>query len=237
VHIEVLSEDKSGGLVLEYLMAAILAGRTVKHTYAVRPHRGKGVFPRNEWQKPARFASGLMDLLAAKLRAYTLAFQPDELLLVVVIDADAEPPDKVYAELEHLVRKFGKPLPYVIGISIEEIEAWLLGDPQAIRAAYPEASLKKIASYRQDSICGTWEVLASVIVGRDADRIIRIGYPAVGQYKQEWSRNIAPFLVPDRNQSPSFQRFRHQLARQLSRQEKFALEQPAGDQDQPPEVP
>lgn len=231
MHIEILCEDKSGGMVLDHLMATILAQRPLQHTFAVRPHRGKGYYPRDEWGQPPRLANGLLDLLPAKLRAYTQTGRPENLLLVIVLDADAELPDQIQADLERLVRKFGGGLPTVIGISVEEIEAWLLGDAQAIRQAYPDASLKRLSGYRQDSVCGTWEVLASVLLGHEAERLIRIGYPAVGQYKQEWAHRIAPCLVPDRNQSPSFQRFFRPLIRQLAWHEAAAAASPSGPSD------
>ncbi len=226
MHIEVLSEDKSGGLTLEFLMATILAGLAANHTYVVRPHRGKGTMPHNEWQRPGRLASGLMDLLPAKVRAYAMTYQPQDLLLIVVMDADADDPVEIQDSLERIVHKFGGDLPFVIGVSVEEIEAWLLGDPAAIRQAYPRASLKRLAAYQQDSVCGTWEFLAGVLLGRDAEKAIQIGYPAIGQYKQEWARNIAPHLDPRRNVSPSFQRFYQRLIQQLAQAEPDAAGPP-----------
>jgi hypothetical protein len=170
-------------------------------------------------RQPAKFASGLMDLLPAKVRAYADVYKPDELVLVIVMDSDDEPFEKLYVDLERIIRKFGNGLPYVIGISVEEMESWLLGDRQAVIQAYPNAHLSAIEEYRQDSICGTWEVLATAIYGNSADRIIKIGYPAIGQYKYEWAARISPFIEIERNQSPSFKRFIRQLERIMLRQE------------------
>jgi hypothetical protein len=39
---------------------------------------------------------------------------------------------------------------------------WILADEQAVLEAYPEADLSIIREYRQDSVCGTWEVLCRV---------------------------------------------------------------------------
>jgi iron-sulfur cluster repair protein YtfE (RIC family) len=61
------------------------------------------------------------------------------------------------------------------------MEAWMLGDEKAVLAAYPDANRAILRSYDQDSICGTWEVLARAIHGAKAEQIIRLGYPAVGQ--------------------------------------------------------
>ena len=216
MHLEVLTEDKSGGVVLDCLLQKIL-DRRLPHTYSfsIRPHRGKGYPPDNLWKKPNRFASGLLDLLPAKMRAYAASYRPDQLMVLIVMDSDADAPQAVYGKLDQIVRQFGKDLPTVIGISVEEMESWLLGDPEAILAAYPDADLGKAGKYVQDSVCGTWEILASVLAGHQAEHIIRIGYPAVGQIKNEWARLIAPYLEPGRNRSPSFQRFHRLLLHNL----------------------
>ena len=225
MHLEVLIEDRSGAVVMDVLLPRILAGRTVTHTFAVRPHRGKGSMPDDPFKPPARFASGLLDLLPAKARAYAQAYYPEEVLLIVIMDSDQDQPEMVFGEIKGVLARFAAPLPYVIGISVEEMEAWLLGDQQAILAAYPEANRDILANYEQDSICGTWEVLARALLGRQAHRVIRLGYPAVGQYKHEWARKIAPALDPDRNRSPSFHRFCQALDRILTFEEQKAAEQ------------
>lgn len=217
MHIEVLCEDKSGSVVLDYITARFLADNDYSCTYEIRPHRGKGRMPGNFMDKPARFASGLMDLLPAKVRAYADVYDPTELILVVVMDSDDEPFDKIYSDLERILQKFGRKLPYVIGISVEEMESWLLGDRQAILAAYPQARMTVVDNYEQDSICGTWEVLARAIYGNSAERLIKIGYPAIGQYKYEWANSIGPFLKIYENKSPSFRRFIKQLTRIMAK--------------------
>lgn len=217
MHIEVLSEDKSGSVVLEHVLHKCLQRHHLRHSFSIRAHRGKGRLP-NDWkQQPARFASGLLDLLPAKIRAYANVFHPGELILVVVMDSDKEPADRLYNELELVLQKFGGRLPYVIGISVEETEAWLLGDPEAVIKAYPNAKKSVLEQYEQDSICGTWETLATVIVGNEAERLIRIGYPAIGQYKYEWAERISPFLNIESNHSPSFNKFMYRMDRILLR--------------------
>lgn len=223
MHLEVLIEDRSGAAVMQELLHTILAGRPVTHTYAIRPHRGKGSYPQNPDRRPARFASGLMDLLPAKARAYAKSFYPEELLLIVILDSDEEAPDTVQSRIQSLLSRYAEPLPTVIGLCVEEMESWLLGDENAVLAAYPDANRPILRSYEQDSICGTWEVLARAVLGAKAEQIIRLGYPVVGQYKQDWARRIAPHLDPDHNQSPSFTRFRHRLEKALDRLERRAL--------------
>ena len=49
-------------------------------------------------------------------------------------------------------------------LAIEEGEAWLLGDIPAIKKAYPQARDAVLNGYGNDSICGTWELLADAVV-------------------------------------------------------------------------
>ena len=93
-------------------------------------------------------------------------------------------------------------------IAIEETESWLLGDRAAVKSAYPNANDVVLNGYIQDSICGTWEVLADAVHPGGSVLLQRLGYPAAGVAKCEWAGKIAPFLDVDSNQSKSFQVFR-----------------------------
>jgi len=209
MHLEVLVEDRSGGTVVEALLERLLpAGR---HSFSIRPHRGKGEFPSDPFRKPDRMASGLLDLLPAKLRAYAAVLDPAKSLVVVLMDSDAEDPAVLRADLENLCIRSAPGLRVVVALSTEEAEAWLLGDPEALLEAYPDADRGQLAAYRQDSVCGTWEWLARVLIGDEARKLIREGYPLVGIRKREWSDTISPHLDPSRNRSPSFRRFASDL--------------------------
>ncbi|NLC83518.1 MAG: DUF4276 family protein [Ruminococcaceae bacterium] len=224
MHLELLIEDRSGAVVMQNLLPRMLEGRSAEHTYAIRPHRGLGKVPRDPYQPPARFASGLLDLLPAKSRAYKQSYYPEELLIIIIVDSDTEQPEKVFSTVQSVMDRFAGAIPYVIGVSVEEMEAWLMGDQKAVLEAYPDADKSVLANYAQDSVCGTWEVLAHALYGRQAKKLIRLGYPAVGQYKHEWARRIAPLLDPDRNKSPSFKRFQRAFNRILGQQEHKAEE-------------
>lgn len=211
MHFEVLTEDKSGGVVVEALMRRILSPALPAFTVSVRPHRGKGELPEDPFAHPDRFASGLMDLLPAKLRAYDSIFTGTDFVLVVVMDADDLSPDGVREMLVDLCRRFAPGIASVIGVCVEETESWLMADEQALLSAYPDADMSVIREYEQDSVCGTWEVLCRALLHAQAPRLIRIGYPAVGQYKHEWAQNISRYMDPERNTSPSFARFYNEL--------------------------
>lgn len=55
----------------------------------------------------------------------------------------------------------------------EEIEAWLLGDRHALLSAYPHAKMHVLNTYVQDSICGTWEVLADAVYPGGTSKLSR----------------------------------------------------------------
>lgn len=211
MHFEVLTEDRSGGVVVEALMRRILSDVLPSYTISVRPHRGKGDMPDDPYAIPEKNTAGLLDLLPAKLRAYDHVYAGTEFIIVVVMDSDNNPPQAVRDSLQSLCRRFAPSLPPVIGICVEETEAWLMADEQALYEAYPEADLPTLREYVQDSVCGTWEFLCHVLLRGKADGLIRVGYPAIGQYKQEWAINIARNMDPHRNTSPSFIRFSTEL--------------------------
>jgi hypothetical protein len=88
-------------------------------------------------------------------------------------------------------------------IAIEELEAWFFGDVQAITTAYPRVprTLAEKSKYRNsDAITGgTWEALERTLQ--------KAGYYPAGMPKIEVARNVARYMVPDRNRSPSFKTF------------------------------
>ncbi len=87
------------------------------------------------------------------------------------------------------------------------------GDRDAVKATYPCAKDSALDSYRQDSICDTWEVLADAVRTGGFKALKKAGWPAAGVAKCQWAREIAPHMVPDRNRSPSFRAFRDGVRR------------------------
>jgi len=92
--------------------------------------------------------------------------------------------------------------------AIEESEAWLLGDLDAVRAAYPNADDGILESYVNDRICGTWELLADAVFPGGSKALIRKGWQAVGAEKSKWAEKITPHMDVEVNASPSFRVFR-----------------------------
>ena len=95
-------------------------------------------------------------------------------------------------------------------IAIEELEAWFLGDFDAVINAYPELKRNSSRLRRRkeftnpDSVeGGTWEALEKLLQ--------RAGYYSSGLQKLDAARKISQLMQPDRNISPSFILFRDTL--------------------------
>lgn len=101
-------------------------------------------------------------------------------------------------------------------LAIEEGEAWLLGDIPAIKKAFPKAKDTILAGYKNDAICGTWEVLADALYPGGSSSLEAQGYYAAGKRKSYWAREISPHMDIDTNRSPSFGNFIATLRRSVA---------------------
>ncbi len=111
-------------------------------------------------------------------------------------------------ELTDILNTFNPKPSALFRIAIEEGEAWLLGDRKAVKTAYPAAIDQALNNYVQDSICGTWEILADAIYPGGSQQLKNLGWPHIGQAKCEWAMNISPNIDVDSNLSKSFRVFR-----------------------------
>lgn len=208
--IEILSEDKSGAVVVQRLAKRICDNEGMDAEVRVHPHRGCGSLPKDMTAKPPKFASSLLDLLPAKLRAYNKVYGGKDVILIVAMDSDDNDPQALRQELYSCASKFAPNIRSIVGLSTEEIEAWMLGDKHAIIDAYPDCRRDVLDSYVQDSVCGTWETLCRA-VSENAEELIDIGYPAIGHYKALWAETISRYMLPQKNVSPSFNTFKMAL--------------------------
>lgn len=160
------------------------------HYFQIVPHQGKGRMPDPPTRAVDARRQGLLDQLPAKLRAYGRSLNPDTDRVLVVVDADEDN----CVELKNRLLKALKscdPRPEVLfRISVEETEAFYLGDFAAIRKSYPHA---KKTPYDQDGICGTWEIFQATIGAKSESKV-------------EWGKQMGNNLSTDvrRNKSASF---------------------------------
>ncbi len=164
--------------------------------YSVHPYHGK---------------PDLLNKLSARLRGYS-AWMPPTMRIVVLVDRDDEDCVGLKDRIEQAALACGlrtrtrhgpARAQVVIRIVVEELEAWYLGDPDAIRAAYPRVAASTLRSARfadPDTVRGgTWEALERLLK--------RAGYHASGLPKIDVAHAIARHMNIDANRSKSFRTF------------------------------
>ena len=212
MHFEILVEDISGKMALDILLPKIVGKQ---HTFRVIGFRGIGHIPRNLKSGTAVTNRHLLNQLPRLLRAYgrTYAGDPTDHPAAVILVCDLD--DRCLKRFRQRlisVLKACNPKPTTrFCIAIEEGEAWLLGDDSAITTAYPNLRCDVLERYENDSICGTWEVLADAVYNGGARSLKNRGWRAVGREKSIWAERIAPLMDVENNASPSFCYFREKL--------------------------
>jgi len=154
----------------------------------------------------------LIRKLPDRLRGYK-KWPPNDWKIVVLIDKDSDDCLKLKHNLEKMAKSAGfptktKPSPngffnVINRIAVEELEAWFFGDWKAVCEAYPRVpkNLRRKRGFADpDSISGgTWEKLEKIL--QDA------GYFKGGLSKTIAAGEISRFMLPERNDSRSFQVF------------------------------
>lgn len=193
MHIELLLEEPSAEAFFRELMPKILPPQT---TWTAIVFQGK---------------ADLLKNLEARLKGYR-SWIPSDYRIAVLIDEDRENCQELKARLEEAARSAGlstKTQPeggqftVLNRIAVEELEAWLVGDPQAVHAAYPRVS-KHFGGNRTfrnpDQVAGgTWEAVQRLLQ--------KAGYYSGGLPKIEFARSVGKQMEPSRNVSPSFNCF------------------------------
>ena len=208
MHFEMLIEDQSGSIALDVVLEKILGANGANHTWRVHAYKGIGRMPKNLRPATDRSKRILLDQLPRLLRGYGRSLRPGYECVVVVVDLDRGNCAAFKQELLAVLNACNPRPRTLFRIAIEEGEAWLLGDRRAVMAAYPNAKERVLNGYRQDSICGTWEVLADAVHPGGSAQLRRAGYPTAGKAKCEWAGRIAPHMDVNANRSPSFRVFR-----------------------------
>jgi hypothetical protein len=210
MHFEFLIEDISGKRVLETLIPKIV-GQT--HTWRIHAYRGIGKIPSNLNTQTDPSKRILLQELSGLLRGYGKSFShaPEMFAVIVVCDLDDRCLKQFRQELAQVLNACETQPTTRFCIAVEEGEAWLLGDLSAVIRAYPKAKTGILESYINDSICGTWELLADAICSGGAKALKARGGQSVGAEKSTWAKNITPYMQVENNQSPSFCYFRAKL--------------------------
>lgn len=212
MHFEILIEDLSGKKSLEIIIPNILKD---SHTFKIHAYKGIGHLPKNMKDSDDASRRILLENLPKLLKGYGRTFNnyPENYNVAVVLVCDLD--DKCLKEfLKNLndILHACNPKPKTrFCFAIEEGEAWYMGDLNAIKSAYPSAKDSVLDSYINDSICGTWEVLADAIYPGGSPSLLKKGWKVIGFEKSKWANNIAPYMDVYNNDSPSFCYFRKKI--------------------------
>ncbi|NCS62179.1 MAG: DUF4276 family protein [Rhodoferax sp.] len=192
------------------LLPQILGEYGDPHTWRLKAYKGIGRIPHGLTAKADPAKRILLDQLPRLLQGYGKT--PGIDAVVVVLDTDRRDCKAFLQELKSLADNCN-PAPHTLfRLAIEEIEAWYLGDRAALLSAFPRAKCDVLDRYVQDSVCGTWELLADAIHVGGAAAIKKAGWPLPGQLKHAWAEKIVPFMDLHQNASPSFGKFRDGLS-------------------------
>ena len=209
MHFEILVEDQSGEKALNILIPKIIGNQ---HKFKVRSYKGVGHIPKNLTNPTNVNTDLLLDHLPMQLRAYGKSYANDPTKVVIVVCDLDNNCLKAFRQQLFTVLNACNPRPETrFCIAIEEGEAWLLGDIPAIKAAYPKAKDSVLNNYKNDSICGTWELLADAIFIGGSGVLKKHPWYVRGKEKYVWAQKITPQMDVDQNASPSFCYFRDKI--------------------------
>lgn len=197
MHIECLVEEPSAEAALQVLIPRILG---VEHSFAIHAFQGK---------------QDLLSSLPGELQGYA-HWLPHDWCIIVLVDRDDDDCRDLKDRLEsHAVQAglrtrataVASAAQVVNRIAVEELEAWFLGDMEALAMAFPgvPATLASKSTYRNPD----------ALRGGTAERLERVlqkaGYYRAGLAKIDCARRVAPHMDPERNRSRSFCVFRDAL--------------------------
>lgn len=190
MRIEFLLEEQSAEVALRHLVPLILGPGV---SFSCHSFQGK---------------QEMLKRLPERLRAYARLLAPDT-KIVVLLDRDADDCLALKASLEAMARAAGLrtrsqaaggDFEVLIRIAVEELEAWYLGDVDALVAAFPRvpATLARRKNFRNPDAVrgGTAEALERVLKNA--------GHYPTGLAKIDLARKVARHMAPDRNRSQSF---------------------------------
>ncbi|HEY3796080.1 MAG TPA: hypothetical protein VGM09_30020 [Bradyrhizobium sp.] len=207
-HFEVLVEDLSGKVALEGILPHL---SLCDVTYRIHSYRGIGRIPKGLTPGSDPRKRILLDQLPRLITGYGKTFADDpptySRFVVLICDLDTRDRNQFESEISNAIAACSPQPVTILCLSIEEGEAWLLGDIVAVTKAYPQINRNQLLSYIPDSICGTWEFMADLLEKGGAAALKKLGYPEIGQAKARWAAEIGALVDYTRSRSPSFIEF------------------------------
>ncbi len=124
--IEILTEEPSMQAVLENILPKIVSSNwALGHNYFIRAHEGK---------------SDLQKSIPRKIKVFSHYHEPAG--IIIIHDQDANDCKVLKRKLSDMCVQNGD-CPVLVRIACRELEAWFLGDMQAIQTAYPRFKMEK----------------------------------------------------------------------------------------------
>jgi hypothetical protein len=216
MYFQFLIEDRSGSVLIESVMKKIKSQRP-DINYSCKSFGGIGGFSKRNSVNEIKTGKLLNDLVIY-LRGFNKSLRGIDAAIFIIIDNDKRNTDDFMKKLKNVADTNMITIDHVFCIAVEEIEAWLLGDEAALIKAYPAVKMSVLHSYEQDSICGTWEILADAIYPGGSAKLKKEypTYTEIGICKSEWAGKIGEYLNISNNKSPSFQLFISEIQKRLS---------------------
>ncbi|KJS03441.1 MAG: hypothetical protein VR68_01330 [Peptococcaceae bacterium BRH_c4a] len=193
MHIEFLVEEISMRMALENIVPKIIGE---EHSFQIHNFRSK---------------QDLLKKLGERLRAYSRLRVSWEFKIVVLLDEDRQDCKALKQTMVNAAKSAGVDDIILHRIVVEELEAWFIGDVNALRQVFPkipETISAKVNFRKPDQILGgTWETLDKLL--------LQYGYNT-GLIKTEAAKEISKFMDIGKNRSPSFNSFKDGLLKLIS---------------------
>lgn len=222
MYFQFLIEDKSMGVLVNHIMEKLkFQHGTEDIVWNIKTFKGIGNIGKSG-SVLERKTGKLLNDLPQYMKGFDRALQDvDAATIVVVLDNDKREPVQFRKELEKIAYSNMILTDHVFCIAIKELEAWLLGDHEAIIKAYPNARMQCLKKYEQDGICETWEVLADMVYPKGLSGLKKKAggsYTEIGAAKCEWADNIGKHMNLYQNASPSYRFFISELEIRVNKQ-------------------
>ena len=218
MHFEILVEGQTELTTLSILLPKIVGDYNGPHTWKIHKHQGVGKLPDDFDSPPKVTDRSLLHNFPSKLKAYSKSMSDNE-MVVLLLDLDEvedciEYKKKILSALERCDIQPN----LLVRFAIEELESWFLGDIEALKLSFTNPKLNLFRDYQQDSICGTWELLADIVYEGGYAELQQFGKRSrrILEEKRIWASKIAPNMNIDNNISQSFNCFKEGLLRNLN---------------------
>ena len=206
MHFEFLVEDQSGEKAMDILLPKLLEADA---TYKIHSYKGLGRLPKDLRPNSGAAKRILLYQLPRLLQGYGRV--PNIGHIIIICDLDDKNEQQFLSELNGVLNACHPKPKACFCLAVEEFEAWYLGDLAAVLKAYPKAKRGILDGYKNDSICGTWELLADAVCKGGRKNLIKQGWQAIGKQKSIWAESISPNMNVNENLSPSFKKMFKQL--------------------------